>query len=222
VKKESRAVYDVEQAGEEILELLWKLTQEEGLDTVTLERCGLESGDPALLELEALGLVSRRNSALVLTEKGKPRAQRTIRRHRLAERLLADVLDIQGSQAEESACRFEHLLHEGLEEKICILLGHPTHCPHGQPIPPGECCREGRSSELRLVAALAQLRPGQSGTVAYLHADDGAVIRKLMAMGIYPGSELSLLQRRPSFVFRVGHSQFAVDEVMARSIYVRS
>lgn len=206
---------------EEVLELAWKLIVEEEMASVPLERFGLTAGDPALQELQELGLVSRAGSDLVLTDSGRPVAERTVRRHRLAERLLADVIDLHDAGTEETACRFEHLLYEGLEEKICTLLGHPSRCPHGQPIPPGRCCTERRSSDLRLVATVAQMSPGQRGSVVYLHSSDGAKLQKLMALGICPGSRIQLLQRRPSFVFQVGHSQFAVDEEMAASIHVR-
>ncbi len=212
---------DIEHRSEEVLEIAWKLTQEQGLDGVPMQRLGLGAEDPALQELTGLGLVVLATDRLFLTEKGKPEAENTVRRHRLAERLMSDVLDLKGAQAEDSACRFEHLLHEGIEEKICTLLGHPVRCPHGQPIPPGKCCREGRASDLRLVATVAELKIGQKGSIAYLHSHDRSRIQKLMAMGVCPGASLHLIQRRPSFVFQIGRSQFAVDEELARSIYIR-
>jgi DtxR family Mn-dependent transcriptional regulator len=214
-------MHDHEHLEEEVLELAWKLSIEAGRREVPIEEFSLGEEHPILRELQTLGLIIVANRQLTLTEKGKPVAERTIRRHRLAERLLADVIDLKDELVEDSACRFEHLLHEGLEEKICILLGHPKRCPHGQPIPPGPCCSEKSKSDFRLVATLADLKSGQKGNVAYLHSDDGAKIQKLVAMGVCPGSVLTLIQRRPSFVFQLGHSQFAVDGDIARSIFVR-
>jgi putative ABC transport system ATP-binding protein len=76
------------------------------------------------------------------TPVGEARARSVIRRHRLAERLFVDVLSIRDEhEVEESACKFEHILSPEVTDKMCTLLGHPTACPHGSPIPPGDCCK---------------------------------------------------------------------------------
>ena len=82
-----------------------------------------------------------------LTPRGRARAGNIIRRHRLAERLFTDSLAMDSeTEIEQQACKFEHILSPEATDKICAFLGHPKTCPHGAPIPPGECC--GRSSEL--------------------------------------------------------------------------
>ena len=76
-----------------------------------------------------------------LTERGRKRAADVIRRHRLAERLFTDSLAMDSeTEIEEQACKFEHILSPEATDKICTFLGHPRTCPHGAPIPPGECC----------------------------------------------------------------------------------
>ena len=76
-----------------------------------------------------------------LTARGRQRAADIIRRHRLAERLFTDSLALESeSEIEEQACKFEHILSPQATEKICTFLGHPRTCPHGAPIPPGQCC----------------------------------------------------------------------------------
>ena len=76
-----------------------------------------------------------------LTERGKKRAADVIRRHRLAERLFTDSLAMDSeSEIEQQACKFEHILSPEATDKICTFLGHPRTCPHGAPIPPGQCC----------------------------------------------------------------------------------
>ncbi|MBW8035282.1 MAG: transcriptional regulator, partial [Planctomycetes bacterium] len=70
-----------------------------------------------------------------LTDAGTDAGRGVIRRHRLAELLLTDVLAVKAEEFEEDACRLEHILKDDVEEKVCILLGHPTHCPHGNIIP---------------------------------------------------------------------------------------
>jgi DtxR family Mn-dependent transcriptional regulator len=156
-----------------------------------------------------------------LTESGVPEAALAIRRHRLGERLLADVLKAEDALLDEQACRLEHALFDGLDESICTLLGHPQFCPHGKPIPPGDCCRQMRATVGRLISSLSELKPGQGGEVAYVQMSDSGRLQKLMAMGVLPGGKITLLRRSPSFVFECGYSQFAVDEEIAGAIFVR-
>ena len=81
-----------------------------------------------------------------MTERGRKRAADVIRRHRLAERLFTDSLAMDSeTEIEQQACKFEHILSPEATDKICSFLGHPRTCPHGAPIPPGECC--GRETQ---------------------------------------------------------------------------
>src|SRR5438477_12227297 len=92
-----------------------------------------------------LGLLKLVNGVERFTPAGEERARTVIRRHRLAERLFMDVLSIRDEvEVESSACKFEHILSPDVTDRICTLLGHPVECPHGSPIPPGECCVEKR------------------------------------------------------------------------------
>jgi putative ABC transport system ATP-binding protein len=92
------------------------------------------------------------SQVVALTARGRRRAADIIRRHRLAERLFTDSLALDSeSEIEQQACKFEHILSPEATDKICSFLGHPKTCPHGAPIPPGQCC--GRTDAL--VDALA-------------------------------------------------------------------
>jgi putative ABC transport system ATP-binding protein len=91
--------------------------------------------------MERIGLVETRGGELGFTARGEARARSVIRRHRLAERLFMDVLALRDDQSiETNACTFEHILSPEVTDRICTFLGHPKTCPHGSPIPPGECC----------------------------------------------------------------------------------
>jgi putative ABC transport system ATP-binding protein len=80
-----------------------------------------------------------------LTPRGRQRAADIIRRHRLAERLFTDSLSLDSeTEIEQQACKFEHILSPEATDKICAFLGHPQTCPHGAPIPPGQCCASTR------------------------------------------------------------------------------
>ncbi len=209
------------ESSQEILEKLWTLTNEGKKDVININDLELNEQSSELRELIDLKLVSTSGDLLELTSYGHAEAESAIRRHRLAERLLNDVLETKHNILEENACKFEHLIHEGIEENICILLGHPKVCPHGRPIPPGECCRKGKELGEPIVSALADLSPGQHGRIAYLLSNQSQEVQKLVAIGILPGTPIYLIQRYPSYVFRVGNTQYAVDRNIANAIYVR-
>ena len=227
---------DLTERQEEILEILWIKTIEEGrahlsreeLEIALAQSTNREQTRPdnakydeqVIKELEKEGYLIC-DAGIGLTDAGSPLGENVVRRHRLAERLLADVLDAWNEVNHEKACKFEHLLDRGLDESICTLLGHPKFCPHGKPIPAGKCCLETRVSTSRVVSALSGLRDGQKGTVAYIAAEKLAQLRKLTAMGILPGAPISVLQTSPAFLLESGHTQFAVDREIADSIYVR-
>jgi len=84
---------------------------------------------------------------IYFTEKGRKRAEDIIRRHRLAERLFMQTFHVQDEhEVAEQACKFEHILSPEATDSICSFLGHPRTCPHGSPIPAGECCMGGKHS----------------------------------------------------------------------------
>jgi DtxR family Mn-dependent transcriptional regulator len=209
------------QKAEEILELLWVTTQEKSGQILGLKKEEYLPDNPEIEELLRLGFVNYSGKNLVLQGEGLREAESVVRRHRLAERLMEDVLDIRGSILEENACRFEHLLREEVEENVCTLLGHPRECPHGKPIPIGPCCKKTVYEAKSVVVPLCELSPGEKGRVAYLRTAETARLQKLLTLGVLPGGEVEMLQRFPSFVFRIGHSQMAVDREMAEGIHVR-
>jgi len=203
---------------EEILETLWVHIEEEKQSSVDV---GIAKGEPAVDELWKSGHVKLVDGKINLTEKGKIEGQKIVRRHRLAERLFADILDIKKKLVHPISCQFEHLLHEGIEENICVLLGHPKTCPHGKPIPQGECCQKSKESMSKVISSLVNLQVNQKAKVAYVHTRDRKKLEKIMAMGVLPGMTITLIQKFPSYVFQIGQSQFAIDKDLAEFIFVR-
>jgi putative ABC transport system ATP-binding protein len=101
------------------------------------------AGEPAARTLSRMSerhLVELQNGEAQLTTVGSQRARGVVRRHRLAERLFKDTFSVDDSEAHTQACRFEHIISPELDQRICTFLGHPKTCPHGNPIPPGDCC----------------------------------------------------------------------------------
>jgi putative ABC transport system ATP-binding protein len=99
-----------------------------------------EPAGRVLGRMSELQLVELQNGAVQLTPGGTRRARDVVRRHRLAERLFKDTFAVEDSELHNQACKFEHIISPELDQRICSFLGHPKTCPHGNPIPPGDCC----------------------------------------------------------------------------------
>ena len=208
----------ISERAQEILESLWADIVEKKQDSADL---GIAKVEPEIDELLKTGYINLTNSKITLTEKGKNEGEKIVRRHRLAERLFADVLDIKKKMIHSLSCQFEHLLSDGIEDNICTLLGHPKTCPHGRPIPRGDCCKKSKESMIKVISSLSNLKANQKGKVAYIQTKDPKKLQKLMAMGILPGISIILIQKFPSYVFQIGQSQFAVDKDLSDAIFVK-
>lgn len=206
----------ISESAQEQLEQLWIMSEESGADAAARE-----NGHQEYEELTRLGLVKQTSLGPSLTETGKAEAAMAIRRHRLAERLMVDVLATEEQLVEQRACGMEHALFDGVDESVCTLLGHPQFCPHGKPIPPGKCCEQMRDKVTRLIAPLHELKPGQGGRISYIQMNHSQHLQKLMVMGVLPGIQVKMVSNFPSYVFQAAYSQFAVDEEIARDIYIR-
>jgi len=125
---------------DEVLEQLWMLREQ--TFHAEPEHFTAAQYRKVVTLMTRIGLVETRGGAVAFTRRGEERARSVIRRHRLAERLFVDVLAIRDDQSVEAdACKLEHILSPEVTDRICTFLGHPRTCPHGSPIPEGECCR---------------------------------------------------------------------------------
>jgi len=207
---------------DEILELIWTL-REEGCATKPklVERSEEDNPQGLLEELVRTGLVEVSGSDLRLTRSGDERARGIIRRHRLAEVLLQSLFDLDPSQMENSACKFEHILTTPVTESVCTFLGHPPVCPHGRSIPRGECCDRIRTEIHPLVTRLSDAGLGDPVRIVFITPKSKKRMEKLSSLGIVPGSRIRLLQRNPSFVLQIGETTIAVDRDITDEIYVK-
>lgn len=203
---------------EEALEVLWVELIEH-----KKEECDVSvlKDSHSLKELVNLAYVAVKDNKISLTPKGEEEAKNCVRRHRLAERLFVDVLDIKKKLVHETSCKFEHLLHKGLDENICTLLGHPKTCPHGRPIPEGNCCKDTKRAPKKVIIPLTELQINKKAKISYLQTQDRNVIQKIIAIGALPKVEIFLIQRFPSYLLQIGKSQFAIDKELASHIYAR-
>jgi DtxR family Mn-dependent transcriptional regulator len=210
---------------EELLETVFT-EREQGSDAAgaVLAHAGEHANHPgagALAELAALGLVRLGGDRVELTEEGERRARGVVRRHRLAERLFRDLLDLSEGQMESQACEFEHILSPEATDSVCTLLGHPPTCPHGKKIPPGDCCGAFHRTVRPLVTGLGQLEIGARARISFVAPRFHDRMDRLAALGVVPGSEIRLHQRSPSFVIEVGETTIALDPEIAAEIFVK-
>lgn len=150
------------------------------------------------MERDGLVVVSG-NRHLELTELGRRRATEVMRKHRLAERLLSDVIGLDWAYVHDEACRWEHVMSERVERRLYELLGHPTESPYGNPIPgleqiggaPAELFHLGVTN---LVAAVAAAEPGTKLTLVRLAEPvqvEPELLTQLDEAGLRPGAELT-------------------------------
>jgi DtxR family Mn-dependent transcriptional regulator len=213
-------------AGEEVLEQLW--TASESGASVTLANLAREihgtpqsSWEEVIEGLDDSGLVRRNGNAIELTDKGNQQARQIVRRHRLAEVLFHQVLELPLDETEQTACRLEHVLSAAATEAVCSFLGHPPSCPHGLPIPPGDCCRKLVTKVRPLLERLSDLSAGRQATVILVAPTEREGLEQLTDLGIYPGVKVSIRQHRPALVVEVDHTTLAIDTEIARRIFVR-
>ncbi|MDA0524961.1 metal-dependent transcriptional regulator [Methanococcoides alaskense] len=211
----------ISEAAEEVLERMWICTNENNMVHVGLRSLGLNETSPQIQELLEIGNITISDTNASLTEEGAKNGRLVVRRHRLAERLLVDVLNTKDKYVHSSACEFEHILHRGIDDNVCTLLGHPSTCPHGKPIPEGECCKKARDELEQVVTPLSLLKKGQKGKIAYFNMKEEEKMQKMLAMGVLPGIPVNLVQSYPSYVFDLNHTRYAVDREIAESIFVR-
>ncbi len=213
------------QQAEELLEAIFTEREEgrDGSEGVVAHAAGHPDGVGAaqLRDLEQEGLVVLDGARVTLTAEGERRAGDVVRRHRLAERLFRDVLQLSEGATESQACELEHILSPEATDSVCTLLGHPPTCPHGKPIPRGTCCGALQRTLRPLVTGLAHFEIGAPARIVFIAPRFHDRMDRLAALGVIPGSELRLRQRAPSYVIEVGETTIALDPEIAGEIYVK-
>lgn len=206
---------------DELLEILWHLNEHHKLKLSMLKEHDQNNEyEKSLHELTSNGTIKFDGKNIAFTEKGKARAEGIIRRHRLAECLMTNVLGMEPSETEEAACEFEHILSPGIVDSICILLGHPPECPHGETIPQGKCCIQAKRSVKSAVIPLSNMKIGETAKIAFLNTHNDSRTHKLLTMGLNPGSEIRLHQTRPVIVVEVDNRQIALESSFGNEINV--
>ena len=177
--------------------------------------------------MEQQGLIRRdERKAITLTEEGQARAEAALRRHRLSERFLLEVLGLDWITAHEEAHYLEHGITPEIETRMDVVLDHPSTCPHGNPIPGGV---PDATDYLRAQDAfrLAEAGDGQIVVVVCVSEvveDETALLRYVGQKGMRPGARLMVREREPggALTVDVGERTVAVGADLAHKVWVRA
>jgi DtxR family Mn-dependent transcriptional regulator len=169
--------------------------------------------------LAAQGLLRHeRYHGVRLTSAGRTAALRTIRRHRIIECYLTQVLGYDWDRVHDEAERMEHAASDELIERMATALGDPVVDPHGAPIP----TREGAVDERRH-PSLADLKIGERARIVRMSDEDSGFLRYLADLGITPGANVEVADRAPfdgPLTVKVGRATHAVGASAAARVYI--
>ena len=168
--------------------------------------------------LEGDGYVDTAGRALKMTPSGRKVAESVVRKHRLAERLLADVIGLEWHKVHAEAGRWEHVISDDVEERLIILLENPSTCPHGNPIP-------GATPVKRKLRSLADVEPGEQvrlERVTEIIEVDAESLAYLDHGGFRPGVEAAVEAKAPDGTITLGvdGDVLAVGPTLASELYV--
>jgi DtxR family transcriptional regulator, Mn-dependent transcriptional regulator len=153
-----------------------------------------------------------------LTQKGLEIAVRVMRRHRLAERLLTDVLGMPWEDVHSEACRLEHAISSRVEERLVAVLNDPKTCPHGLPIPSLDL-----SEPERIGVPLAQIEVGFHAEIHGVTEEVPEILRYLGKIGMRPGVGVEIIEKAPlggPLTVSIGTERHAISLELARMITV--
>jgi len=211
---------------EEYLEAIHEL-EEEGTTVIQArlaERVGhsAPSVSEMVRRLRSEGYVDVNGRQLGLTGKGRHLAESVVRKHRLAERLLTDVIGLPWDKAHVEACRWEHVISDEVEERLVEVLGHPTTCPHGNPIP-GTAGVDDEVDLVPLTDATAGDRIVLRRVTEQVELDQAA-LAYLAAAHFVPGTHATVKTRAPdgTLTLDVEGEPLALGPALAGSLFVTS
>lgn len=208
---------------EEYLEAIFNL-QEAGGPVTTKQlakRLGLKpaSVTEMVKRLAAQKLVKHTPyKGAILTDKGSAAAAVLVRRHRLSERFLADMLGVPWDQIHDEACKFEHVISDTVEQKLLEALGNPTTCPHGNPIPGADGTVDSQNAE-----PLAIMQPKSRGTIARITDESPEFLQYLAQLGLMPNAPVEVEEVAPfggPIVVKTRGASYAIGRGVADHIFV--
>ncbi|MGO9196044.1 MAG: metal-dependent transcriptional regulator [Acidimicrobiales bacterium] len=209
---------------EEYLETIHSL-EEEGVPVIQarlVERLGHspQSVSEMVHRLEGEGYVGRRGRGVELTPQGRGRAESVVRKHRLAERFLVDIVGLPWAKAHVEAGRWEHVISDEVEARFVEILGNPSTCPHGNPIP-------GAPQVAGDQHPLSESAPGDSVRLARIteqvEVDTGS-LEYLSESGFLPGVYATVASKAPdgTLTIEIDGASVALGPLISRQLFVIS
>ena len=178
------------------------------------------SAGEMLKRLEKEGLIERgEHKEALLTESGRERAERVVRKHRIIERLLTDFMGYTAAEAHVHADELGDTFTDDMVERIDDRLGNPDRCPHGWPVDPAFEQEENKS-----LAPLADLETGREAEIVRLAEHDGELLHWFYDEGFTPGAQVVIREAQPAagqFKVLLGGNERAIGEKAAAGLYVR-
>lgn len=207
---------------EEYLESIFKLR--EGRNSVRITqlaedlRISVPSVSEMVKKLAQNKLVYLDEKEVRLTDKGRTQAASIVRRHRLAERLLTDILGFDWEKVHEEACKLEHVMSPEMEARIAARLDNLESCPHGHPIPDAN-----GDTAVRASRPLSDLEPGSRARVSSVPEENPDFLRYLSSLGIRPQVSVEVVKIDPfggPLHLKVGASDCSLGQEAASAILV--
>ena len=209
---------------EEYLEGIYRLQEKRGVartsDIVKLLQVVPGTVTNTVERLEKEGYVTHEPyKGVKLTGKGLKIAVQVLRRHRLSERLLTDILHVEWDKVHDAACKLEHGITNEIIRPLEKALGHPKTCPHGNPIPT-KCggIIEEKSQPL------TTLNEREQGVIVKITEERSDLLQYLDALGLVPGAPIEILERTPfngPVTLKVDGTSHALSRAMASVIRVK-
>lgn len=211
--------------GEDYLKTIYALGMDGGAVTPSMlaERFSVSPAAVTKMvkRLRSLKLVNySRPNGLSLTQEGRKIALEILRHHRLIELYLLKALGYRWDQVHEEAERLEHVISEVFEEKIDEYLGHPTHDPHGDPIP-------GKDGSLpdQSILPIKAMQPGDASQVQRVADFDANMLQYMDEVGLVPGAKIQMLREEPyggSIHLKINGAECAIGRELASNVFVLS
>jgi len=209
---------------EEYLECIYRLEEKYGVartkDIVIMMKVAPGTVTNTVRLLKRKGLVTHQPyRGVKLTDKGRRLAIQVVRRHRLSECLLADILHIDWEKVHELACNLEHSLTEEIIMPLEKALNNPKRCPHGNPIPTK--CGEIIDEES---VPLTELDVGTQGVITKIVDEHRDVLQYLGRLGVFPGTSVKILEKNPvddSIMLMIEDARRMLSRRIASVVYVK-
>src|SRR5919202_3038643 len=177
------------------------------------------SAGEMLKRLEGDGLVERgERKEAILTETGRARAEKVVRKHRIIERLLTDFMGYTAAEAHVHADELGDTFSDEMVERIEARLGHPDRCPHGWPVDP-----DVEQAENRELEPLSALVAGDRATIVRLAEHDGDLLHWFYDQGLVPGTPIELQAAEPAagqFTVRLDGAERTIGEKAAAGVFL--